>query len=105
MVSGADTVGAALDRRSRRAARTIRYVPRLRSCRRFLVDVFPVLEGVLKHFFGDPVTQVRGDVGHHPATLGVVHHVADECAGLAPVVVRGAQRRVENAWSRGVSAD
>ena len=56
-----------------------------------LVDVLPVLEGALEDRLGHAVEQVAGDVAGQPVAGGVVHHVADEGAGLAPVVVLGVQ--------------
>jgi hypothetical protein len=46
-------------------------------------------EGALESRVGDAVEQVAGDVAGQPVAGSVVHHVADEGAGLAPVVVLG----------------
>ena len=56
------------------------------------VDVAPVVEGALQHRLADAGPQMANDVVHQSFPLGIVHDVADQGAGLAPVVVLGAQR-------------
>ena len=56
------------------------------------VDVAPVVEGALQNRLTDAGSKVTNDVAHQTFPLGIVHHGADQGAGLAPVVVLGAQR-------------
>ena len=53
------------------------------------VDVAKVFDGALQHRLGHTVEQVSNDVGDQPISLGVIHDVADQSAGLAPVVIVG----------------
>ena len=66
---------------------TARRGRRPRSGRRGLVHVAPVLEGALQHRLGHALEQVADDVADQPLPGGVVEHLADHGAGLAPVVV------------------
>src|ERR1700716_932694 len=56
------------------------------------VDVAPVLEGACQHRLADSLEQVTNNVVDQPIPLRVVHNVADQGAGLTPVVVLGPQR-------------
>ena len=56
-----------------------------------LVHVAPVLEGTQEYGLGHAIEQVADDVAHQPRAGGIVKHVADHGAGLAPVVVLGVQ--------------
>src|SRR5689334_16391795 len=56
-----------------------------------LVDVAPVLEGTHQDRLGHAVAQMPGDIAHQPPAFGVVHHIANQHAGLTPVVVFGVQ--------------
>jgi hypothetical protein len=49
----------------------------------------PVLERTDEHRLGHPVEQVADDVVHQPLPGRVVEHLADQRAGLTPVVVLG----------------
>src|SRR5712692_7421156 len=54
-----------------------------------LVHVPEVPEGTLEPRFGHTGEQRPHDVADQPVPCGVVHHLADQRAGLAPVVVLG----------------
>src|ERR1700761_6271538 len=54
-----------------------------------LVHVAQVAEGTLEHRLSDAVAQLGDRVGDQPVAGGVVHHGADQGAGLAEVVVLG----------------
>ena len=56
------------------------------------VDVAPVVEGALQHRLADAGPKMANDVVHQAVPLGLVHHLAHQGAGLAPVVVLRPQR-------------
>src|SRR5580692_8734140 len=55
----------------------------------FLVHVPEVPEGALEDGLGHACEQRSHDVADQPVPCGVIHHLADQRAGLAPVVVLG----------------
>src|SRR5699024_2552059 len=54
-----------------------------------LIDVAPVFKVPLQYRLGHPVFQVANDMRSQPVPGGLVHHVADQRAGLPPVVIVG----------------
>src|ERR1700742_3444646 len=56
-----------------------------------LVDVAEVPEGALDNGLGHAGEQRSHDVADEPVSCGVVQHLADQRAGLAPVIVLGVQ--------------
>src|SRR5690348_12566051 len=51
------------------------------------VDILPIGEGALQHRRLHSAEQAARDLGDETVTLGVVHHLAHQRAGLAEVVV------------------
>ena len=52
-----------------------------------LVDVAPVFQRTLQHGLGHAHFETSDDVGYQSVALGIVHDLAHQGAGLAPVVV------------------
>src|SRR5699024_6749663 len=52
-----------------------------------LIDIAPVFKGPLRYRFGHPGLQVANNIRYQPVPGGFVHHFADQCSGLSPVVI------------------